>query len=75
MSAPARANDADWLRATIGQIVSEVDWRRAGGLSMLERLTEIIFIELLRHQIVAARPGSVGWLAALADPRSGAASR
>ena len=49
------AKDGDWLRATIDQIVSEVDRPRAGGLSMLERLTEIIFIELLRHQIIAAK--------------------
>jgi AraC-like DNA-binding protein len=61
-------DEAHWLRATIAQIVSEVDRPRTGGLSMLERLTEIIFIELLRHQILAARAGSVGWLAALADP-------
>jgi AraC-like DNA-binding protein len=59
--------DAGWLRATIAQIVSEVDRPRTGGLSMLERLTEIIFIELLRHEILAMRAGSVGWLAALAD--------
>lgn len=65
------AQDADWLRATIAQIVMEVDKPRSGGLSMLERLTEITFIELLRHQIVAARPGSAGWLAALADPALG----
>lgn len=60
--------DAGWLRATITQIVSEVDRPRTGGLSMLERLTEIIFIELLRHEILATRTGSVGWLAALGDP-------
>ncbi|NYJ15188.1 AraC-like DNA-binding protein [Rhizobium leguminosarum] len=35
---------------------------------MLPRLTEIIFIEILRHQIMMAEPRSVGWLAALADP-------
>jgi AraC-like DNA-binding protein/mannose-6-phosphate isomerase-like protein (cupin superfamily) len=64
-------DDADWLRATIGQIVAEVDRPRVGGLAMLERLTEITFIELLRHQIIAARPGSSGWLAALADPSLG----
>jgi AraC-like DNA-binding protein len=58
---------AGWLRATIAQIVAEADRPRAGGLSMLERLTEIIFIELLRHQITAERPSN-GWLAALADP-------
>ncbi len=65
------ASNSAWLRATIDQIVDEVDNPRSGGLSMLERLTEISFIELLRHQIIAAnnRPG--GWLAALADPALG----
>lgn len=63
--------DAEWLRATIRQITNEVDRPRAGGLFMLERLTEITFIELLRHQIIAAEPGSAGWLAALADPSLG----
>ncbi|WP_037078575.1 AraC family transcriptional regulator [Rhizobium sp. CCGE 510] len=62
------ANDGDWLRATIRQMVDEVDRPRAGGVSMLPRLTEIIFIEILRHQIMMAEPRSVGWLAALADP-------
>lgn len=65
------AQDGGWLRATIGQIVAEVDNPRSGGLSMLERLTEITFIELLRHQIAAARPAPAGWLAGLADPAVG----
>ena len=65
------ADGADWLRATIEQMVAEVDRPRTGGLSMLERLTEITFIELLRYQIMAAKPGSVGWLAGLADPALG----
>ena len=60
-------NDGDWLRATIRQMVDEVDRPRAGGISMLPRLTEIVFIEILRHQIMTAEPRSVGWLAALAD--------
>ncbi|MBX4957312.1 AraC family transcriptional regulator [Rhizobium lentis] len=62
------ANDGDWLRATICQMVEEVDRPRAGGVSMLPRLTEIIFIEILRHQISRAAPQATGWLAALADP-------
>lgn len=62
------AEDAAWLRAAIAQIVTEVDKPRAGGLSMLERLTEVTFIELLRYQMIAAPEGSGGWLAALADP-------
>ena len=60
--------EADWLPATIRQIVMEVDNPSAGGLSMLERLTELAFIELLRREIKAARPEATGWLAALADP-------
>ena len=65
------AHNAAWLRATIDQIVDEVDSPRSGGLSMLERLTEISFIELLRHQIIAANNQPGGWLAALADPALG----
>lgn len=62
------ANDGDWLRATVRQMVEEVDRPRTGGLAVLSRLTEILFIEILRHQIMLARPSSLGWLAALADP-------
>jgi AraC-like DNA-binding protein len=64
----AESAEAGWLRATIAQIVAEADRPRSGGLSVLERLTELTFIELLRHQIIAAKSASTGWLAALADP-------
>lgn len=67
----AKDRRAAWLGATLQQIVTEVDRPYAGGLSMLERLTEITFIELLRHQILAADPGASGWLVALADPSLG----
>jgi AraC-like DNA-binding protein len=63
-----KSADAAWLRATIDQIAAEVDKPRSGGLSMLERLSEITFIELLRHEIMMAPQGATGWLAALADP-------
>jgi AraC-like DNA-binding protein len=59
---------ARWLGATIDQLVAEVDRPRIGGVSMLERLTEITFIEVLRHAVSSARPGTIGWIAALADP-------
>jgi AraC-like DNA-binding protein len=62
------APDLGWLRATIAQIVAEVDRPRAGGISMLERLTEITFIELLRHHVSSAGRESIGWLAAMNDP-------
>jgi AraC-like DNA-binding protein len=64
------AAGTEWLSATIGQIVAEVDRPRTGSLSMLERLTEITFIEILRHRIITAGT-QAGWLAALADPSLG----
>jgi AraC-like DNA-binding protein len=67
----ASLHEGDWLRSTIQQIVNEVEKPRSGGLSMLERLTEITFIELLRHYMVAATGGSAGWLSALSDPHLG----
>jgi AraC-like DNA-binding protein len=60
--------DLGWLGATLAQIVAEVDRPRAGGASVLERLTEITFIELLRRHVAAAPAGSAGWLAAMRDP-------
>jgi len=64
-----READAGWLSAVISQITAEVDRPRSGSRSMLERLTEITFIEILRHYIISARLGPIGWLAALADPQ------
>jgi transcriptional regulator GlxA family with amidase domain len=63
------AEAGGWLGAAVAQMAAEVDEPRAGGVSMLERLSEVVFIELLRREIAAVPPGGVGWLAALADPR------
>jgi len=63
--------DAAWLKAAITQIVSEFDRPRSGGAAILERLTEVTFIELLRHQMHAAAAAEAGWLAALSDPALG----
>lgn len=62
------AGASDWLRVVVAQMVREVDEPRPGGLSMLPRLTELVFIELLRQQIGLASQDRPGWLAALADP-------
>jgi len=58
-------DEAHWLRATIAQIVSETDRPRTGGQSMLERLTEIIFIasapsDPCRRQRLGGLAGGVG---------------
>lgn len=57
---------ADWLAATVKQIVTEVDQPQPGGGPILERLTEIAFLEILRRQFQTPAPR--GWLAAIVDP-------
>lgn len=62
---------SDWLASTIEQIVVEVDKPQRGGSSVLERLTEVTFIEVLRREFLLNEPTSTGWLAAIRDPALG----
>ncbi len=71
MHVRGKGADGQWLRATIAQMAAEVDHPRSGGRSVLERLTELVFIELLRQEILKLEPDSTGWLAALTDPALG----
>jgi AraC-like DNA-binding protein len=61
----------DWLAQAIRQIVAEVDNPLRGGASVLERLTEVVFIEVLRRQFLATDVPQTGWLAAVRDPALG----
>lgn len=65
------ANDTDWIGTMIRQMVAEIDSPRPGSLGMLARLTELVFVELLRLRVMSGEPGMSGWLAALADPALG----
>ncbi len=60
------AGQNDWLSGTIAQIVTEVDQPQPGGGPILERLTELAFLEILRRQFQT--PAPKGWLAAILDP-------
>jgi AraC-like DNA-binding protein len=62
----ATGGATDWLAATVTQIVTEVDQPQPGGGPVLERLTELAFLEILRRQFQTPAPR--GWLAAILDP-------
>jgi transcriptional regulator GlxA family with amidase domain len=66
-----RTGVADWLATTIRQIVAEVDLPQRGGSSVLERLTEVTFMEVLRRQFLLKETPATGWLAAIRDPALG----
>jgi hypothetical protein len=56
------------LRSAVQQMIAAADGREAGGQSVLERLTKIIPIELLRHEILAQKISGKGLLSAMTDP-------
>ena len=64
-----------FLAATVRHTVSEAGAAQPGNTCLLSRLSELLFIEVLRRHIAALPPGTVGWLAALNDPMVGRSLR
>jgi AraC-like DNA-binding protein len=60
-----------WLKTLISATVKESRGRRVGGSSMLSRLSEMIFVEVLRRYMETLPSDTVGWFKALADPQIG----
>ena len=65
--------DGGWLEAILQRMVSESALERPGQGVALSRLTEVLFVEVLRSWIKSLRPGEGGWLGAMADPHIGPA--
>ena len=63
-----RANDGqDWMRQFMLQAVSESKHKRPGGEAMLERVSEMMFIDAVRRYVASMPENSRGWLAGLRD--------
>jgi AraC-like DNA-binding protein len=65
--------DGDWLEAILQRMVSESALERPGQRIALSRLTEVLFVEVLRSWIKSLPSGEGGWLGAMADPHIGPA--
>jgi AraC-like DNA-binding protein len=64
-----------WLGTTLKFTINEAKAARPGNAAMLGRLTELMFVEILR-EFMQQRPGDQGgWLAGLSDPHVGTALR
>jgi AraC-like DNA-binding protein len=66
-------NDTGWLGQFIHFAVAEVADKRAGSESILTKLSELMFIDVVRRYIEALPPHDNGWLAGLRDPAVGRA--
>jgi AraC-like DNA-binding protein len=62
-----------WVTTFLRTVVTESSSRRPGGEAVLERMSEMLFVEVLRRHIDALPPEQTGWLAGLRDPAVGRA--
>ena len=66
-------SEASWLGQFIRVATMESANKRAGGESVLAKLSELMFIEVVRQQLETLPPEQAGWLAGLRDPFVGKA--
>ena len=64
-----------WLATTLTFTVNEALAARPGNAAMLGRLTELMFVGIIREYMEQLSPNEQGWLAALRDPHVGKALR
>src|SRR3954470_7235075 len=67
------AGDASWLGQFIRLAVTESTEKRTGSESVLAKLSELMFIEVVRQHLESLPPEQAGWLAGLRDPFVGKA--
>jgi AraC-like DNA-binding protein len=71
---PGRTLGADsWVVTFMRAVVTESNQRRPGGEAVLERMSEMLFIEVLRRYADSLPPEHTGWLAGMRDPVVGRA--
>jgi AraC-like DNA-binding protein len=63
----------DWLDTILRRMVSESALALPGQRAVLSRMTEVLFVEVLRSWLRSLRPGEGGWLGALGDRHIGKA--
>ena len=61
------------LRRFVELAIAESKSQRAGGESILAKLSELMFVEVVRLHLESLPPGHTGWLAGLKDPLVGRA--
>src|SRR5215468_4163134 len=72
----ARGSEGDetpWLGKFIRPATMESTDKRAGGESVLAKLSELMFIEVVRRHLANMPPEQAGWLAGMRDPFVGKA--
>jgi len=67
------AGRESWIAHFLRSVVEESNRPRPGGEAVLERMSEMLFVEVLRRYVDGLAPEQTGWLAGLRDPGVGRA--
>ncbi|MFN8623605.1 MAG: AraC family transcriptional regulator [Chloroflexota bacterium] len=62
-----------WVTTFLRTAAAESALRRPGSQAVLERMSEMLFVEVLRRHLEALPPDETGWLAGIHDPVVGPA--
>jgi AraC-like DNA-binding protein len=73
--APGGERAGDRLTALLDLALAEWSDRQAGSDCVLLRISEVLFVEVVRRHLASLGPGQTGWLAGLRDPVVGRALR
>jgi AraC-like DNA-binding protein len=60
-----------WVASFLRAAVVESNQRRPGGEAVLERMSEMLFVEVLRRHVDSLPAGEAGWLGGMRDPAVG----
>lgn len=74
-SAVLTIQSGDWLETTLRHTAEEALGERPGNTDMLARLSEILFVEVVRRYMQQLPAAHHGWLAGVSDPIVGHALR
>jgi AraC-like DNA-binding protein len=67
------AGDGAWISQVMRQAVNESQNKRPGGEAVLERISEMMFVDAVRRHVERLSDASTGWLAGLRDRHVGRA--
>ena len=63
----------DWLEPTLSFLAAEAASTRPGAQTVVSRLADILFIQIVRGHLAAVSDDESGWLSSLQDPQIGSA--
>ncbi|HEU4357552.1 MAG TPA: AraC family transcriptional regulator [Xanthobacteraceae bacterium] len=63
-----QGNAAAWVKSSLEFAANEIAARRPGSDTVLAKLSELLFVEAVRHYVESLPQEQTGWLAGLKDP-------